>query len=394
MRILTISASPHLLTRNGRINHDVIKGLKSQGHHVESVVWNHDPIHFMPNEAGEHVFYDSDGIMAKLHPFLGEKGEFTPFLYEKMKVTQPDVVVTIGTYRESADIWPIKMMYGRLFKWLAILTDGSPFLNEHHGERLQYPDSAICTSKCGLKAFRKISSTPSEYIPYGPSKDFHPLENELPEQFGVISLAKNSQMCNPGAFIKASAKARVAAFLHTNIDDDGEYDLRLLKKRYDPDGFVALPDLFFVSLREGVKAPLLNMLYNRSHAVVDCSMQSATALTMLEAMSTGCVPVGMDFGAVGEVLEKVAEPYRFVVPHSVFVGPNEEEYAIPDVDGLADVLSGLKERLQNEMDWFKEAREHAISVSAIFSKEKFISRVNEIVNGAVAWLETIAVDIY
>jgi hypothetical protein len=79
MTILTLGSSPYLLTRNGRINRDVLCTLKKSGHKIGSIVWNHDVEYFLPNEAGVHPFDLNGEPICRLFPFLKQKGEQAAF---------------------------------------------------------------------------------------------------------------------------------------------------------------------------------------------------------------------------------------------------------------------------------------------------------------------------
>jgi glycosyltransferase involved in cell wall biosynthesis len=393
MKILTISESPYLLTRNGRINRDVIYSL-SQQHYVESLVYSHDPTYFLPSETGAHYLTRGEDRISRLHPFFGEKGAMPKFSLDIMKLVQPNVVVTIGSYAETTDIWAVKAMYPHLFKWVAVLTEGGTVINEHYKEAVGYADFIVTTSQSARQAVKSLVPVPCEYLPYGPDTEvFKPLDDAIPEEFGFITSGKNKQTSNLGCLIRAIAKTPGSeAYIHTNVDDIGDYDFRLLLRRYGCEDRIGIPTQKFISVREGVADSFLNELYNRYHAVVDCSMQSATALTMLEAMATGCVPIGVDFGAVGEVVRRMPSEYQFLVPHNIFVGPREEEYAIASENDLAAVLEKVQKGYQASREWFAEGRKHALRVASFFSKDVFVKRLNTIVEGAIACEHAIVVD--
>lgn len=394
MKILTISSSPYLITRNSRINRDVILSLKAKGHHVESLVWHHDTSYFLPTEDGTH-FFDHDGErVCLLHPYIGERGGLSQFAYELMKKVQPQIVITIGSYYETVDIFPIKQLYPQLFKWIAIFCNGTTAINENFKERIEYADMLLCTSECGAKTISNTCSKKCEYLPYGPDRNmFFPIPNELPDEFGVMTSAKNAQLSNLGVFIDAVSKCpEIDGYIHTNVDDVGDQDLRLLLRRHKCVDKVGIPEQKFISVREGIKDGFLNQLYNRYHAIVDCSMQSATALSLLEGMSTGCVPIGVNFGAVGEVISMMPKECQLLVPHYVYTGPREEEYAIASSDGLRNVLQNVYKRYRDDRLWFEECRRESKKIACIFTKEKFENRINKLVEDAIPLQSVVTVD--
>jgi hypothetical protein len=388
-RILTIGVSPYLLTQNGRIHQSVISAAISQGHYVESAVWNHDVSYFLPSEIGEHFFIRNGKRACRLNPYLGEKGDLAAFCYETMKRVQPQLVITIGTTADSLDVHAVKSMYPHLFKWVAILTDGTSVVNENTRPQLAHPELILVTNKTALNAIRQATPIKSEYRPFGPDHDqFSP--NGQRKEFGVICCSKNEQTSNLPVFIQAVRDAGADAYLHTNIDDAGAYDLRLLVRRWGCD-HLSLPNNKFVSVREGTTSTFLNEVYNQSHAVIDVSMQSGTALTLLEGMATGCVPIGVGFGAIGEVLQEMPQEFRFVVSHTSFIGPREEEYAMACHRSLADCISRVKRFTGNDQ-WFKDASRASIEVAHNFRKDTFETSLKGDMDRVSAYEHAIVVD--
>lgn len=393
MKILTIGASPYILTKEGRIHRDVIVSATKAGHYVEALVWHHDVSFFLPNELQEHHFIHNKEKLCRIHPFPDERGGLPMAAYETMKKVQPSVVITVGAAHESTDIWSVKALYPHLFKWIMVLTEGSSVINENYKEQLGYANIILATSKTGVKAARRITNVPVEYLPYGPDRSQYFEDGERPKEFGIIVSAKNSQMSNVTAVLKGISDCDgMEGYLHTNIDDDGDSDLRLLLRRWGSADRIGLPDNNFVSYREGIPDTSMNQLYNRYHAVADVSMQSATALTMLEAMSTGCVPVGVNFGAVGEVISQMPPEFRFVVEPTMLIGPREEEYAVVSSQALSSVLKFMSEAFLSNGNWFATAKEKSKEVATVFSKEHFVNRLNDEIDRTNSYDHAIVVD--
>lgn len=386
MRILTVSPSPYLLTRNGRINKDIMLGAEKVGHQVESVVWHHDVQHFMATETGKHLFGNHT-----IYPFLGQKGELPAFLFETMKTSQPNVLISIGDYDDTDFVWSIKSLYPHLFKWVAIIPTGTDFVHERNRMALSYADHVIVTTESALRAFEGINRN-IELIPYGPCHEtFYDL-SVRPLEISALCMGKNVQSYNVPAFIKAVGQSGIKGALHTNLDDGGDYDIRGLLKRFGAKN-LTLPNKY-VSVREGLSNTQLNELYNSHHLIVDCSLQNATAITMLEAMSTGCLPVGMNVGAVGEVLSRMPAEFRFVVPHETFLGPKEEEFAIISTKELYLTLENIRKDHISNKDWRSESERITKDIARIFSKEIFVKRVNKSLEMAVNGNHKIAVDTF
>lgn len=391
MTVLTISVSPYLITRNGKINADILMSLKDAGHHVESLVWHHDISYFLPNELGQHRLDGPNGPVCNLHPFLGQKGELPLFVYDKLKQVQPNVVITIGTAEETEFLHAIKALYPRLFKWIAILTMGVS-VNEHQRESFQYADKILTTTKCTSESVKLNWRLESEHLPYGfDAGTFKPL-NILPDEFSAISVGRNTQMSNVPAFISAVAESGINGTLHTNMYDEGENDLLLLKKRLKAEK-LSLPKRF-VSVREGLADDEMNQLFNQHHAIVDTSMQSATGIALIEAMSTGCIPVGMNRGAIGEIISKMPEVGRYFIGYEMFIGPRQEEYAVISIKELSNTLMNIRKQYQEDRETFVSNRIKATEVAQLFSKENFVTQVKGCVEDIVLQEHSIAVDLY
>jgi hypothetical protein len=56
MKILTVSSSPYLLTKLGKINSDILVYLKDKGHEISSLVWHLDPSWFFSMKNSEESY--------------------------------------------------------------------------------------------------------------------------------------------------------------------------------------------------------------------------------------------------------------------------------------------------------------------------------------------------
>ena len=391
MNILTIGPSPYLLSRESRVNRDVISALKARGHHVECLSTYHDILHFLPSEDGIHYYDHENGMRTRLHPHLQDIGTLPITLIDVMRKVQPSLIISIGDYSECAAIYHVKAKYSSLFKWIILNTTGMDVVNEKYREPLNLADTIFATCKSATLALQKLCSCPVEHIAYGPAEKFTDLS--IRNGFSAIIRSNNRQSCNIGAFIRAMAIADAEGTIHTNIDDPGDYDLRLLINRYKMNEKVKLPNKF-VSIREGVPHYCLNEIYNRHCVAIDCSFQSGTALSLLEAMSTGCIPIGMNFGAVGDVLNAVPEEFRCFVQYETLLGPGQEEHAIISVKDLAVAIKNMKKRFTNDPCWFKEGGDKVKEVAHNFSNRNFVNRIVDTAEKVLQSEHAIVVDTY
>lgn len=371
MKILTIGASPYLLVRNGRINSDVIKRLVSDGHEVSSAVWHHDEGYFMPSDEGVHS-YESDGKhVCYLYPFTPKTDEASPFIYELMKAAQPDMVITIGDHKDTNFVYAIKAMYPTLFKWLAIYTIDCNGIQTMNKDAFEYADYVVTTSEFALKEISSFANVEGNFVPYGPN---HQIFNYNPNSSRelVLCSARNSGASNISAFIMGSHGLN--PYLHTNLYDPGDYNIDNMKQRYNADNLEYTTD--FCSVKDGIPEDKLAEIYNKSAIIVDCSIKSATALSLLEGMACGCVPVGPDYGRVGEIISQMPEGMRFTIPYNIFVGQNEEEFAIISTSELNKTLLNIMANNKLLLEASKASR----LLASQFSNSKFLDKITSIMH--------------
>jgi glycosyltransferase involved in cell wall biosynthesis len=383
MRILTVSASPYLLVRNGRMNSDAIKHLKDQGHHVTSAVWHHDEGFFVPNEDGLSFFEDEDGNqICELYPFFPQSEQAESLLYEMMKKVQPDVVISIGDYKEISFIYAIKAMYPTLFKWVAVMTVDCFPINEEYKDRIEYADYVTSTSEFGWENLNTLCNIQGEFLPYGPDHSSFYSADKAGDRCTVFCSEKNSQASNLGALIKAmgivqKSGSDVRCKLHTNLYDPGDYELSLLIDRYGASN-VELPE-YFVSIKDSISNEEMLQEYAQGDFMVDTSLKSATALSLLEGMASGLIPIGPNAGRVGEIISHMPEEFQLFIPHETFIGGKEEEYSLISIEGLAGKIIEIEKNMFNDPEIMKKASEAARNVALRFSSLSFSNRLVEIV---------------
>jgi len=387
MKVLTVSASPYLLTRLGRMNNRIIRNLIDQGHDVGAAVWHHDDTYFMPEEDGRFLFSESDGsTVCEMFPFDPHPEMSTPQLYEVMKKYQPEIVISIGDYVESDVVAAIKSMYPNLFKWVGVLTMGTHYVNPNWKDSLSYMDSAILTNERSLFSFLDLMGNefPARYVPWGVDTSvFYPDGSPDPKGFLALNASKNSQQSNLGAFVQGIKicniidSCKTKGHIHTNVNDPGDLDLYNLFLMYGMEDTISVPQKF-ISINEGIPDDDLRKLYSSADVFIDCSVKSATAMSMLEAMACGAIPLINYTGQLAVVATLVGKGYHTVKGLS-YIGENEEELAIASPVRIAESLHKLHDMKENEPETYRGEREKSIEIAKCFLQEDFLMILNKII---------------
>lgn len=386
MTILTVGPSPHLNNSLGRLHRDLLLAFK-EIYHTECIATLHDILYFLPNQSGDFLYEN-----IKIHPFLDAVGALAPFCINTMKSLQPNVVVTIGYRKEHEYMAIIKSMYPNLFKWVAIIPTVGPFGSDIY--ELNLADSIILTNKqsyCSIGT-NTITNTSVFHIPYGGDSNVFNIQSES-RKLSAVYCCKNAIESNPGVLINAVTKAHIPTYIHYNLDDPGDYNVDRLITIGGSRKYVTLPKNF-VSLKEGLADNLMNDIYNAHFLVMDCSMQSKTGVSVIEGMLAGCVPVGPNFGAVGDIIESLPEEYRFFIPHERIMWFKEEEAAAVSEEGLVGIFKEIKHKFMNDKDWRKNAAQKMREKGLIFSKENFVQMTKGIVESVANKESAILVDSY
>ena len=386
MTILTVGQSPHLNTSLSKLHRDFISGLKTDNH-IETIATLHDISFFLPNQSG---IFEYDG--AKIHPFLDDRGALSAFCINVMKNVQPNIVITFGERKEHNFMSVLKSFYPNLFKWIAVVTTVGPFSSDIY--ELNLADAIVVTNKAAYASLgiNSITNTKIFYNPVGVDDKIFALESKN-RKFSATYVCRNTLESNPGVFINTTAKSHIGSYLHSNIDDNGDYNLERLISQCGAGEYVSLPNNF-VSVKEGLPDKILNDIYNAHFLVLDCSMQSKTGVSMIEGMLSGCVPVGPNFGAVGDIIESLPEEYRFFVPYEKIMWYKEEEAAVVSEEGLMRVFKEIKHKFMNDKDWRKNAAQKMREMALNFSKENFIQRTKRIIESVAGTENAILVDSY
>lgn len=367
MKILTIGASPYLLVRNGKIHADVIQKLVKEKHEVTSAVWHHDESYFMPSEDGVHAYEINKTKICTLFPFTPKTDAASPFIYELLKKVQPQLVITIGDAKDTNFFSAIKSMYPNLFKWLAIYTIDCFSAQKENKDAYEATDGIITTSLFALQQITEVANVNCMYLPYGYDVEaFFPTQQD---RNGSICVARNAQGSNLAAYIQANSGLEDPSYIHTNMYDPGDYNIDYLIERFASVNTTYTTD--YSSIRDGVGVDKMRSMYNSAHVIVDCSMKSATALSLLEGMACGCVPVGPNYGRVGEIISEMPSDMQFYVDYNLYVGAGSEEYAIVSSDSLKDNIK----RLLKDKKMLATAAEYAQKIASQYTSKDFIEKL-------------------
>jgi len=383
MRILTVGECPYILSKAARMHSDLLRNLVSN-HEVKSVVWNLDVTWFAPEEDGKYYYEHKEEKITEMCLLPPSSAQGTAILYEHIKQFQPDLVISISTYEESAGVFAAKSLEPDSFKWLPIFFVDSNPINEAYFDLFKTADFNIFTNKEAWSQVKDIDGVLSKYVPYGPNHDsFFNIEDVIPDKnsLRVMNCSKNAQTSNISSFIHGMSKIEnenINGYLHTNYSSPGEYHLDLLINRYNVSEKISLPQEF-VSINDGPLDEDLNIEYNKSDIILDTSVRAATGLSVLEGMAAGCIPIVTKVGALKEIVERFPEEYQFFVRSVIYIGDNEKEYHIIDPNDLAKKISYLYELKINNKKEFEKIKCNVIKEAQKISSHSFVKRIEEIV---------------
>jgi len=372
MKILTIGSCPYLLTNLGRLNANILEHL-TVAHEVASAVWHHDDAYFMPGEDGRYI-HDHTGV--ELFPFQNAPEIGTAQVYDIIQKYEPEVVITIGDYHEVAFLHLIKEFLPDAFKWVAVVVSAATPVNEQYYKFLSSIDVAILTNHQNINTFQMLGIESSVHS-VGIERLYSRPSQEA-EDFRVLCVGKNAHISNIAMFMAAlsGVKDEIHGYLHTNLHDPGDYDIDLLCRRYVLEGRLELPQTYS-SIKQGLSPEELNRLYGRFQVVVDCSLRSATAMSVLEAMATGCVPIVNRCGALAEVADAFEMSRLESEP---FISEREEELWIPSLHGLVRELEWLYFLWKENRGLFQKRKELAENIAKRFDRKDFVREVEQVIN--------------
>ncbi len=390
MNILVMSASPYILAKSGKIASSILLDLKSKGHKVASIAFDHDPNSFAPNDNGDFKFEKNGQEICDIfpcpRPFPQDPSHSLVLSYEIMKAFAPDILVTVGNVNEIGFVSNIKKLYPHLFKWVAILLLESAPVDERNKNTINLCDQVVCLSKWAYDGLISIGAPNAKYIPYGIHEDFfnHELQDQKEGHFRLISTAKNSTSCNPMALFEglsildSDIKNNIELYLHSNVNDPGEYDYDMMSNRYKIDKYVKYPSRY-VSIFDGYSNSELVSEYCNSHVFVDCSVRSATGISMLESMACGCIPLVVGVGTIGEISENIINVRKFVIDGVPYIADSGERYQIASPASIAKNVVELYQVWKKDRYRWNKIRKECKSLADKVTESSFLEKINALI---------------
>lgn len=377
MKTMTIGASPYLLTSDGQLNALILEHFYAEDTPIASVVWGHDITYHIPEvDSGgkQHYYYEFNYNGAKhkipIVPIKMEGIEYTArIIYELLKLFSPEMVVTVGTFNDFLYMQAVKEFCPNDLKWLAILANHTHPINEHNHELTHYMDGVLCTNHFSYQMIRELSPLDNIDVCYvGVDQDlFFP--GESGEGCRVMSCGKNSQSDNLPVLMEAVRDLQsgtcpdMSLYLHGNVMDTGDYDMSILRSRFDPNKeFIQYPSKS-VSLSDGYSTEDYRRELASSDIFVSTAMSSATCLSIFEAIACGCVPLMTDTPCSREIAEGLAEYLEgfnredFLLPSVAIMTTGETYLYVCDPEGVRQKLASMYTKLSKNKGQIKGLRQ-------------------------------------
>lgn len=391
MKILTIGLSPYLTTARGRLHEIVMKNIFLNGHAISSIVWGHDTNYFIPDDNGKHYYsFKENGSEYKipLNP-TNRTAKESIFIYEMISQTKPDLVVLVGDISDFSFVKAVKMFLVNPVKWVGIHSEYSTPINEKKTELLEYFDGILCTCPSAYDRIKEIANVGVLDWSYVGCDDsvFKNYDNK--DEFQIMTTGKNVQTDNLPVVMEVVSQVKknipeIKLYVHANVYDQGEYDLNLLKQRFDPnDEFISFPESY-VSINEGLSDIEYAKEISKSSLFINPHMVSATSMTILEALSCGTEVLATNCGSNLDISEECSN-VNLIDSHK-FVA-NEESYLyICDEKSLFNLITAhmsKKEKIKG-----KEG-----ALPQIYKQDFFIGKMLNLLNETALEKEKIHLEI-
>jgi hypothetical protein len=358
MKIMTLGISPYLHLSDGRLHAAVLECLFKSKHSVASIGTNHDTSYFLPekNENGDPVYYyEFDGYKIPLIPFNSVQ-DHAVGIHEILKVFEPDAIVTIGDINDFLYMKAVKMFSDKPIKWLSILSNHTYPINENNVDIVNDMDGIVCTNKSSFDMVKKLYHKESISTSHvgGFSSDVKPSRDS---SFRIIVTAKNTQSDNIPTIMEAASKVRseipeLQLYLHTNVYDRGDFDLNLLKSRFDPKNeFIKFPDKY-VSMNEAYSDSDFKDELSKCDMFISASSNAPTGMSAYDAISCGCVPLMSNVGAhkdIASSLSEISPQFErndFLVPCIEIMTGGEVYANICDSESLRERILNLRNKIK------------------------------------------------
>jgi len=375
MKILLVAPSPYLLTRSGRLSADILSFF-AQKNEIAAAVYDHDTQWFAPSGEGKFFFKD----VCELFPFNNRNPKVSaPQLYEIISQYKPSIILSLGDYDEVDALFAIKSLDPSLFKWIHILTlDASPIKDIYY-ELFNKIDYLISTNEMGMKETDIFPTLQKEKCLVGIDPTIFNFSPKINDDLKILCCGKNSQSTGIASLIKASQNLNnCEMYCHVGTTDKGDYDLKSLKNRYDKNNVVKFPEKY-VGLNDGFTDEEMNKMYNNYDIFIDCSVRSATGMSLLEALSAGCVPITTKTGALKEIIDLLPRELQFFAESNSYIGNLEEVYEIVSTESIVENIEKIK-KLKENKEGFLEIKKKIEEVVKEITREKFLQKVEKVLD--------------
>ena len=358
MKIMTLGLSPYLYLSDGRIHAAIIEHLFRSEYSMAAIGLNHDTSYFLPknNERGDPVYYyEFDGYQIPLVPFNTMQDQAIG-VHEIFKVFNPDMVITIGDFNSFLYMKAVKTFNEKPLQWLAVLSNYSYPINEYGVELLDDMDGILCTNSSSFSMFNDLYKRDHIDMTHvgGYQAKVTPVRSD---DFRLIVTAKNTQSDNIPMIMEVAAKLRteipeLQLYLHTNVYDRGDFDLQLLKARFDPqDKFISFPDKC-VSMNEAYSEEDFQRELARSDVFISVAGNAPTGMAAVDAIACGCAPLLSNVGCHKDIAEDLAETSPkfkrndFLIPCIEVMTRGEVYASVCKPESLRDKILNLHKKIK------------------------------------------------
>ncbi|KKL54282.1 hypothetical protein LCGC14_2266950, partial [marine sediment metagenome] len=182
-------------------------------------------------------------------------------------------------------------------------------------------------------------------------------------------------------------------YLHTNVHDRGDFDLHLLKARFDPkDEFVSFPDKY-VSMNEAYSEEDFQKELSCSDVFISAAGNAPTGMAAFDAIACGCAPLLSDVGShknIAEDLAKISPKFKrndFLVPCIEVMTRGEVYTNVCEPEPFQERILSLHEKIKKggHRIFFQEFVDSC-------DRRNFLSRISEMVEAVERSNPTLCVE--
>lgn len=415
MKVLLIGPTPFLTHSTSKLHVSIIDLLIKNKIELISLVHSHDKDFFYPenmnNEKPVFIYnhINSEGkTPVRLIPFEND-GNTSIFFYEAIKAIKPDLIISIGDYRELSHLYASLHFLDKRPKWISVLSNSSCPVNENDYALFGLIDGILCTSEHSyniVKPYFNSDNIKWEYV--GSNPEFVKATNasNLARPFcssgtNIIAIGKNSQYdCLPTVIDACTLGVQNGRnwnlYLHTDVSIKNTYDFEIQKSRANKKSgkeFIFFPEKS-VSVKESPPASYLSDKFANSDISVSIPMVSASSMSVWDSMTCGCLPVVSRQGSHCEIVTKLANslninPDHLLVSCSKLAAAGDFELMIPDSKDLHDKIVNLYNEMKNQ-----NFRKDIIEFSLNYQREVFMFKLTELMDKTIGIKPSIRIESY